>query len=159
VLAEMKQRYGVEIGLSDHTSDCAAAFASAALGATAIEKHVTFSKLMYGSDARHSMEPRDFLAFCEGLKAIWTMLEHNVDKNDLSTFSEMKYVFEKSLVSRRALKKGQTVAREDLGAKKAGAGIPVANYRQVVGRRVLRDIPQNTRLSIDAFEQEGSGAG
>jgi hypothetical protein len=42
---------------------------------------------------------------------------------------------------------------------KAGAGIPVANYRQVVGRRVLRDIPQNTRLSIDAFEQEGSGAG
>src|ERR1700674_577753 len=56
VLEDMRRRYGVETGLSDHTLGCAAAFAAAALGATVVEKHVTFSKLMYGSDARHSME-------------------------------------------------------------------------------------------------------
>lgn len=141
VLMDMQRRYGVEIGLSDHTLGSGAAFAAAALGASVIEKHVTFSKLMYGSDARHSMEPEQFRAFCEGLKEIWNMLDHPVDKDDLNPYREMKTVFEKSLVSSAALPEGHVLTREDLAAKKPGDGIPVADYRKLVGRRLVRKVP------------------
>jgi len=152
VMPEMQRRYGTKVGLSDHTLDCAAAFAAAALGASVIEKHVTFSKLMYGSDARHSMEPAEFKKFCDGLKAIWRMLDHPVDKDDLGSFKEMKHVFEKSLVAARPMSKGHVINRADLAAKKAGGGIPVTEFPQVVGRRLCQDVPQNFKLSADVFE-------
>lgn len=155
VLAEMQRRFKTKIGLSDHTLDCAAAYAAAALGATAIEKHITFSKLMYGSDARHSMEPGEFKIFCDGLKAIWRMLDHPVDKDDLGSFKEMKHVFEKSLVASKSLSKGHVITRADLAAKKAGGGIPVVEFAQVVGRCLRQDVPQNFKLSADVFEPSG----
>ncbi len=152
VMAEMQRRFKSKVGLSDHTTDCAAAFAAAALGATAIEKHVTFSKLMYGSDARHSMEPGDFKNFCDGLKAIWHMLDHPVDKDDVSAFKDMKHVFEKSLVATKPLAKGHVMTRADLAAKKVGGGIPVAEWAGIVGRRLRQDVPRNFKFSADVFE-------
>lgn len=152
VMTEMQRRYGTKVGLSDHTLDCAAAFAAAALGASVVEKHVTFSKLMYGSDARHSMEPADFKVFCEGLKAIWRMADHPVDKDDVGAFKEMKHVFEKSLVAAKPLSKGHVVTRADLAAKKVGGGIPVAEFVSVVGRRLRQDVPRNFKLSADVLD-------
>jgi N-acetylneuraminate synthase len=158
VMGEMQRRYNTHVGLSDHTLDCAAAFAAASLGATVIEKHVTFSKQMYGSDARHSMEPAQFKTFCDGLKAIWRMLDHPVDKDDVGSFKEMKHVFEKSLVAARPMRKGHVITRADLAAKKAGGGIPVVEFTQVVGRRLRQDVPQNFKLSADVLDPS-SGAG
>ena len=60
VIREMEDRYNIPIGYSDHTIGHAAAFAAAAIGATVIEKHLTFSRVMYGSDAVNAMEPDDF---------------------------------------------------------------------------------------------------
>ena len=62
VFQELRDRYGeeVKIGFSDHTSGLAAGTAAAALGATVIEKHLTFSTAMFGSDAANALEPKDF---------------------------------------------------------------------------------------------------
>ena len=151
VLGEMANRFKVEVGLSDHTLDCAASFAAAALGAVVIEKHVTFSKLMYGSDARHSMEPEQFASFCRGLKDIWKMLDHPVDKNDLSSYREMKAVFEKSLVTGGDFPAGHTLGRGDLAAKKPGRGIPVGEYSKVVGRKLARAVSADHMLDWSDF--------
>src|SRR6185312_7163413 len=51
LLGEMRDRYRVPVGLSDHTQGIGASVAAAALGAAAIEKHFTLSKQMYGPDA------------------------------------------------------------------------------------------------------------
>ena len=60
LLAEMRARYGLPVGFSDHSDGLTTAIAAAALGATVIEKHFTFSRLMYGSDAANATEPDDF---------------------------------------------------------------------------------------------------
>ncbi|MDP6426239.1 MAG: N-acetylneuraminate synthase family protein, partial [Dehalococcoidia bacterium] len=57
VITEIKERYDCEVGFSDHTLGFSAAISAVALGSTVIEKHCTFSRHMYGSDAKHSMEP------------------------------------------------------------------------------------------------------
>ena len=63
IMQEMQQRYNCPIGLSDHTITNYAAFSAATLGAVLIEKHLTFSRQMYGSDAKHSMEPSNSLTW------------------------------------------------------------------------------------------------
>jgi len=135
--------------LSDHTNGPAAAFAAAALGATVIEKHFAFSRLMYGSDAANSMEPDEFRRMAQELGEIWTMLAHPVDKDDVSKYSGMKRIFEKSIVTARALVEGHALTRQDLAFKKPGDGIPAARWRELIGRRLCRAAPADRKLSFD----------
>lgn len=152
VLGEMKARYGTAVGLSDHTLGIAAAVAAAALGASVIEKHFTFSRLMYGSDAKHSMEPAEFRVFCQALREVWRMQASPVDKSDVRPYADMKRIFQKSVVTARPLKAGTVLTREMLAFKKPGDGIPASQYRSVIGRRLLRDMPADCKLSADAME-------
>ena len=148
VILEMGKRYGLPVGFSDHTLGSAAAFAAAALGATVIEKHFTFSRRMYGSDAANAMEPGEFRAFAEGLRAIWQMRAHPVDKNDVSDFAEMRHVFQKSVVAARNLPAGHVLAFEDLAFKKPGDGIPSGAYAELLGRKLARSIEKNQKLQL-----------
>ena len=149
VLAEMRSRYCLPVGYSDHTTGPAAPLAAVALGATVIEKHFTFSRLMYGSDAANSMEPDDFAAMCRHIREIERMLAAPVDKGDAAPYSEMKRIFEKSIVTARPLAAGATLTRLDLAFKKPGDGIPAAQYTNVVGKRLSRDLPCDHKLTMD----------
>lgn len=146
VMHEMRTRYGVPVGLSDHTLAPYASLAAVALGAAVIEKHFTFSRLMYGSDARHSMEPGEFAGLVQGIRAVERMLEAPVDKADVSRFAPMKQIFEKSIVTRVELPSGTVITREMLAFKKPGDGVPAAAVDEVVGRRVVRTLAANTRI-------------
>ena len=97
------------------------------------------------------MEPEQFASFCRGLKDIWKMLEHPVDKNDLSSYREMKAVFEKSLVTGGDFPAGHTLGRGDLAAKKPGRGIPVGEYSKVVGRKLARAVSADHMLDWSDF--------
>ena len=141
VMLEMKERYQLPVGLSDHTLTTHAALAAVALGASVIEKHFTFSRLMYGSDAPHSLEPAEFGAMVAGIRAIETMLAHPVDKADLAPFAQMKDIFQKSLVSTAPIAAGQVITPQVLGIKKPGTGLDPSRWDQVVGRRAARAIP------------------
>ncbi|MBV9522969.1 MAG: N-acetylneuraminate synthase family protein [Alphaproteobacteria bacterium] len=147
VIAEMRARYGLPVGFSDHTMGPAAALAAVALGAVAVEKHLTFSRLMYGSDAANAMEPRDFADLAHHLREVRTMLDHPVDKSDLAPYREMKRVFEKSIVAARPLAAGAVLAAADLAFKKPGDGISAARHRELVGRRLRRAVAADHKLS------------
>lgn len=143
VIGEMRRRYGVPVGFSDHTLGPAAALAAAALGASVIEKHFAFSRLMYGSDAANSMEPAEFRELATQLEAIARMLASPIDKDDLGPYRDMKRIFEKSVVAARALPAGHALAEADLAFKKPGDGIPAAEWRSLLGR------PLKTEVSLD----------
>jgi N,N'-diacetyllegionaminate synthase len=152
VLGEMRARYGRPVGFSDHTLDAWAPLAAVALGATVVEKHFTFSRLMYGSDARHSMEPADLAALVRGIRAVERMLASPVDKDDLSGLDVMKRTFEKSLVTLRDVDAGTALGPEMVGVKKPGTGIPPRHLGEVVGRRARRHLPAETVLQWDDLE-------
>lgn len=140
VLAEIKTRWNVPVGYSDHSMENNACLAAVALGATVVEKHLTFSRAMYGSDAKHSAEPAQFSALVSGIREISTMLANPVDKNDLNAFREMKEIFEKSVVSTCNILAGSVITADMLGIKKPGSGIPAARIAEVVGSTAKVDI-------------------
>jgi N-acetylneuraminate synthase len=151
VLAELRDRYGKPIGLSDHSVGNYAAFAAVALGAVVVEKHFTLSRHLYGPDAAFSLEPDELEELVEGIREIETMLAHPVDKDDLAPVAEMKRVFEKSVVTVAEIAAGTTIEREMVAAKKPGTGIPAARLDDVVGRTARVDLAADTVVTEDAL--------
>jgi len=147
VLAELRERYGKPVGLSDHTLGPYAAYAAVALGAGVVEKHFTLSRQMYGPDAAFAAEPDELRRLVEGVRGIEHMLSAPVDKDDLGPVAGLKHVFEKSVVSSREIPAGAKISREMLASKKPGTGIPARQLSDVVGRKARVDIPADTVLT------------
>ena len=151
LLGELRERYGKPVGFSDHSVGPNACLAAVALGATVIEKHFTLSKELYGPDAALALEPYELEELCDGVREIETMLDSPVDKDDVEPFAEMKEVFEKSVVTTRAIPAGVVIEREMLAAKKPGTGIPAWMLPEVIGRKALVDIAADTVLTEDVL--------
>lgn len=151
VIQELKKKYNCPVGFSDHTLGFSAAFAAASNGATIIEKHFTLSRKMYGSDAKNSMEPREFSFFAKNIKEIWKIMDNPVDKNNLSGYKDMKRVFEKSVVASHDLKANSILKKKDIVFKKPGTGIRAINYKSLIGKKLIRDIKKNSLLKMKNF--------
>ena len=153
IIPLIKERYGkdISVGFSDHTTSYNAAIAAVALGANIIEKHLTFSKFMYGSDASLAMEPLEFKRFCSELKSLWISLKNPIDKNNLEELKDMKEIFEKSIVSARDIKSGEKISFKDLAFKKPGIGIPTKDYKKIMGLEVKYDISADHLFNKEDF--------
>ena len=150
IFYDLKKKYK-EFGFSDHTTSFAASCLAASLGASVIEKHFTLSKKLYGSDAKFSMEPSEFKEFCKIIKDIWYIQNFKINKNDLKKYSSMKRVFEKSIVSKKFIKKGSKIKFEDLNFKKPGDGVRADKYKKIIGKIARRNIKANHKLKNSDF--------
>ena len=147
VMVEMRERYGLPVGLSDHTLSPYASLAAVTLGASVIEKHLTFSRRMYGSDAAHSLEPGELADLVRGIRAIDAILAAPVDKNATAVrLREMKQIFEKSVVSLVDIPADTVIRPGMVGVKKPGTGIPARRLQMVIGQRAVRAVPKDTVL-------------
>lgn len=146
VLSQMRQRYNLPVGLSDHTLTTYSSFVAVALGATVVEKHFTLSRQMYGSDAQHSLEPPEFTDLVRGIRAVETMLRTPVNKDDVSPFQIMRETFQKSIVTVVDVPQGAVLTRKMLGTKKPGQGIPPLHIGSIVGKKSARALRADTLL-------------
>lgn len=151
VIVEMAHRYKVPVGFSDHTLENYASFAAVALGASAIERHFTFSRSMYGSDARHSLEPAELADCVRGVRAISEMLGSRVEKGDAERYQSMKETFEKSAVVTRNIRKGEKISADAITAKRPGTGIPASEISSLIGKTAVRDITPDRLLTREDF--------
>jgi N,N'-diacetyllegionaminate synthase len=146
VIGEIRKKYKTKVGFSDHTTDSVAAIGAVFFGASVIEKHITFSKHMYGSDAKNSMEPKEFKIFCDNIKKASFIYNNPIKKDSFFNFVNIKKIFEKSIVSKINLSKGTKIKMHHLSFKKPGDGISSSKYKQVLGLRLKKDIKKDTKL-------------
>ena len=149
VIQEMQNRYNKPIGYSDHTQTNYAAFAAVTIGVVCVEKHLTFSKAMYGSDAPLASEPHEFEDLVQGIRAISQIQAHEIDKDNLEPYSDMKNIFQKSIVAADDIDAGTTLSKEMLAYKKPGTGISAANYSQLVGRVTKTTIKKDDLIQYE----------
>ena len=153
VMLEIKERYQCKVGFSDHTLGIGVPLTAVVLGATLIEKHFTLSKLMYGSDAKNSTEPEEFKHMVDNIRAAELAITSKIDKNEIvKKLGEMKFVFEKSIVSARELKAGHVISEDDLAYKKPGDGIPAKDYKNVIGKKVIKNIAANEKIEFSQIQ-------
>ena len=115
---------------------------------------VVFDKRMFGPDSRASLTISETSKLIKGVRDIRKALEHQVDKSDNSEYYNLKAIFEKSLAVNKNVCKGQ-VLTFDLEAKKPkGQGISAHLFKEVLGKKLTKDLEQWTFLTKDCLKDE-----
>ncbi len=103
VISELKKRYNVPVGFSDHSAKLETCVAAVALGAEILEFHAVFNKQQFGPDVTSSLTIDDISVLVTSVNNIEKALQHPVNKNDNSSFKNLKSIFEKSLAINKDL--------------------------------------------------------
>ena len=141
IIDELTCRYGLTVGLSDHSGTIYPSLAATSQGAKILEFHVVFDKKMFGPDSNSSLAIDEVKQLTQGVRFIETSLKHDIDKNDNSKFKELKSIFEKSLAINKNMKAGDIISFDNLEAKKPfGYGISAKDYRMVLGKKLNKNI-------------------
>ena len=153
VIKELKERYNVTVGFSDHSSSIEACIAAAALGAEILEFHVVFDKELFGPDAKSSLTMKETKRLVKAISNIQEAIEYPINKSDNSAFTELKSIFEKSLAINKKIFKGHTITFADLEAKKPkGYGILASEYEKIIGKVIMKDLNQWDFLNYKDIE-------
>ncbi len=143
VINELKERYQVAVGFSDHSAKIATGIAAVALGAEILEFHVVFHRGLFGPDAPASLTLEETKELVDAVNAIHLALHHPINKNNNERFMELKTIFEKSLAINKNLPKGHLLTFDDLESKKPkGYGISATDFKSVLGQKLKRDMFQ-----------------
>lgn len=148
VISAHRERFGCPVGLSDHSRRLQEVAASVALGAAMIEVHFTFDRQATGPDHLISLLPDELAKLVRQVRDLEAALGR--PNKVLGTHAtDMRRTFTNSIVTRRAVKAGETWSRETLALKKPGTGMPPDRLPEVLGRRAARALPADTALTPD----------
>lgn len=154
VIQELKSKYDVAVGFSDHSAKMETCIAATVLGASILEFHVVFDRQLFGPDSKSSLtisEARDLVLAVRDISAA---LLHPIDKNNNTNFSELKQIFEKSLAVNKKLPKNHVITFDDLEAKKPkGFGIDASRFQEVIGKSLNKDLKQWDFLNEGDFDK------
>lgn len=149
-IPDMARRYGVPVGLSDHTPGIAVPIAAVALGAAMFEKHFTLARSDGGPDAAFSLEPDELRALCEGCRTAFAAL----GKADYTRKPSEKdnMIFRRSLYAVADIDKGAELTSANVRSIRPGYGMAPKHLPDLMGRRARVAIPRGTAMSWDLVE-------
>ncbi len=137
-IPHMKELFGVQVGISDHTPGIGVPLAAIALGATMVEKHITLKRSDGGVDAAFSLEPQEFshlVSESARVKNAIGKINYGPVKNE-----EGAIKFRRSLYFTRDLQKGDVITKENIQSLRPGDGISPKYSDIVLGKKVNCDI-------------------
>lgn len=141
-IPDMASRFGVVVGLSDHTLDNATAVTSVALGVSLIEKHFTMDRSGGGPDDSFSLEPPDLAALCRDVRTAWTALgkvDYGCKPSETASIK-----LRRSLYFVRDLAAGASIQASDVRSVRPGYGMAPKHLDSVIGSSVIKDVSANT---------------
>ena len=144
-IPHLRELFGCEVGISDHTMGVGVSVASVALGASVIEKHFTLSRSDGGVDSAFSLEPREMSALVAESERAWQALGHVAYGPTAAETKSLQY--RRSLYVVKDLKKGDLLTRENVRAIRPGLGLSPKHLDQVLGRGVNQDVRRGTGLT------------
>lgn len=149
-IPDMIQRFGLVLGLSDHTLGNITAIASVALGASIIEKHFTLDRSGGGPDDSFSLEPGELAALCQGARTAWEAMGKVDYGRKSSELANIK--FRRSLYAVKNIRAGEVVDATNVKSVRPGYGLPPKELSRILGKAAAQDIPFGTALSADMFK-------
>jgi N-acetylneuraminate synthase len=143
-LVDMQEKFGLVVGLSDHTVDNTTAITSVALGASIIEKHVTLDRNGGGPDDSFSLELKELRQLCTGAKIAWESLG-KIDYG-LQSSEQDNIKFRRSLYFSKDIKKGEVITKDHIRSIRPGYGLPPKYLNKIVGKIAPLDIVRGTAV-------------
>lgn len=148
-IENMRETFGLEVGLSDHTLGLGVAIASVARGASIIEKHFTLSREMGGLDAPFSLEPHEFKMLVEESKSAWQSLGKVSYGSCSSDDANLK--FRRSIYACKDIAKGDLFTSENIKVVRPGHGAHPRHYHNLIGMQSPYAFPEGTPLELNCL--------
>ena len=145
MISFLKDKFGIEVGLSDHTLNNTATLAALTLGASAFEKHFTLSRLDKGPDSQFSIEPIELKELVKSANECWQGLgELSFSRSKLEQNS---LIFRRSLYFVKDLLKGEIITKDHIRKIRPGFGLPPKFYEKFIGKKVSRVVKRGERVN------------
>lgn len=146
-MQEMRDKFHVSIGYSDHTKGIEVPIAAVALGASVIEKHFTINRNMEGPDHKASLEPDELKAMVSAIRHIeWAM--GNGHKKVSESERKNMSIARKSIVAACCIKKGEILTEDNLTVKRPGSGISPMRWEEVIGTKAVKDYKEEEQILL-----------
>lgn len=143
-IPDMRNLFGCEVGLSDHTMGIGTAVAAVALGATVIEKHFTLDRSDGGVDSAFSLEPSEFAQLVIETERAWQSLgkvTYGPTQSEALAVSRRRSVY---IV--QDIKAGEILTTQNLRCIRPGHGLPPKHYTALIGRQIKCDVKKGTPM-------------
>lgn len=139
-MLNIKDKFNVSVGYSDHTLGIEVPIAATALGAVVIEKHFTLSRDLPGPDHKASLEPFELVEMVRSIRNIELALSKNGKKKPSKSEIKNIHIARKSIYYNRNLKEGEAISDEDLICLRPGSGISPMEWEKLIGKKLKKNV-------------------
>ena len=143
-IPDMKKRFGVKVGVSDHTMGSLVPTVAVSLGAEIVEKHFILARSCGGPDSAFSMEPQEFKEMVDNIRNVEKALGEV--KYDITDRQRQK---RRSLYAKRDIAVGEIFSDENIGSYRPGFGLSPQYYDVIVGKNSHREIKRGDIITKD----------
>jgi len=143
-IPDMKQKFNIKVGVSDHTLGSIVPVVAVSLGATIVEKHFILDRQLGGLDSQFSMEPKEFKDMVDNVRSAKKALGIVTYK-----LSQQNRDRRRSLFVSADIKKGQTLTADNIRSVRPGFGLHPKYYDKVIGKKAKKSLKIGTPLSLD----------
>jgi pseudaminic acid synthase len=150
-MMDMAERYGVRVGLSDHTMGADVAIAAVALGATMVEKHFILDRNIGGPDAAFSMQQDEFAAMVQSIRNVEKALGTVAYKLDPSSIKGRE--FSRSLYVAEDMKAGDVITEQNVRSVRPGYGLAPKYLPEIIGKKVNGDLTRGDRMQLEYIDK------
>lgn len=150
-IADMKQRFGIPVGLSDHSMGDFSASVAVALGANVIEKHFCLSRSIENPDASFSMEPAEFSDMVAKIREVEKA--KGIATYGVSKQEESSRVFRRSIFAVKDIAAGEAFTEENIRIIRPGYGVKPKYLPDILEMRAAVDLKRGTPISFEAMEK------
>jgi len=149
-IPDLKSRFGVEVGFSDHTYGSLAPTVATSLGAAVIEKHFILDKSIGGPDADFSLDVEEFTDLVNKVRDTEKLL--GKVSYEISEKVKNNRKFARSLFVVEDVQRGDTITEENVRSIRPGYGLHPKYYKEILGKKFTRNINKGEPLSLEIIE-------
>ena len=146
-IPDINDKFGVIVGLSDHTLGGEVSTAAVALGASIIEKHFILDRNMGGPDSEFSMEPQEFKQMVDSIRNVEKALGEV--SYELSDKMKSNREFSRSLFVVKDMKKGEIITEDNVCSIRPGFGLHPKYLKEILGKKVNRNLKKGTPFELN----------
>ena len=151
-IAHLRDLFGVQVGLSDHTMGVGVSVASVAFGATVIEKHFTLDKSLPGFDHAHALDRHELSDYIKVLnKASSSLTSSTLNRSDTRTSIRAR----RGVYTKRPLLKGSVLSADDFDFVRPSTDYSPFDTDDLIGMTLVEDIPANSPVTLSSLVSVG----
>jgi pseudaminic acid synthase len=150
MIKDLKERFNVESGLSDHTLGIVAPIVAVTLGATVIEKHFILNKEVGGPDGSFSLDENEFTQMVSAIRD--AEKSFGIIDYTLTDKTKENRNFSRSIYITENVKKGDVLTEKNIRSIRPGFGLHPKHYYKILGKKINSNFEKGTPLSLDFIE-------